>query len=137
MFCKIFIKLSKANAILDNLFMMLSGRTAARKTPRDRIGIQEKPLKETFHGYDTHRAVSLVNIETRYDKYLSEACVMECILFGTDELSFFPCNKNRSFIKKSYINIGGYINQAYVDFRSYEAIMDKQVRPFDVNKCPR
>jgi len=38
------------------------------------------------------RAVSLVNIETRYNKCLSEAGVMECILFEcTDALSFFLC----------------------------------------------
>lgn len=60
---------------------------------------------------------------------------MECILFEcSDALSFFPCNENRSFIKKFYINIGNYINQAYVDFRSHGAIEDKQVRLIDANK---
>lgn len=54
---------------------------------------------------------------------------MEYILFErTGALSFFPYNENRSFIKKSYINIGDYINQTYVDFRSHGTIEDKQVR---------
>lgn len=85
--------------------------------------------------YDTYRAVSLVNIETRYDKYLSEASAMKCILFEcTDALSFFLRNENRSFVKKLYNNIGDYINQGYVDFRPHEAIEVKPVRLIDVNK---
>lgn len=60
---------------------------------------------------------------------------MKCILFEcTDALSFFLCNENRSFIKKLYNNIGDYINQGYINFRSHEAIEAKPVRLIDVNK---
>lgn len=61
--------------ILEDLFTMLSGRTAARKMPRTHRHTGEIIKRNLSWVYDTHRAVSLVNIETRYDKYLSEASV--------------------------------------------------------------
>lgn len=75
------------------------GDIPPRGKRRERIGTQEKSLKETFHGYDTHRAVSLVNIETRYDKYLSEASVMKCILFELYRCTFFFPVRRKPFVR--------------------------------------
>lgn len=92
------IKPFKASGSLHSLFLMLSNVLPHRKH-RERIDEQEKSLEETFHRYDTHRAVSLINTETRYDKYLFEARVMECILSeSVYEQTFIFLTPQKSFV---------------------------------------
>ncbi|EGI58283.1 hypothetical protein G5I_13627 [Acromyrmex echinatior] len=86
-FSAIYIAESQQNHAESSIVGFVDGRTAVRKMLRMHR-IQEKPLKETFHGYDTHRAVSLF---TEIIEYLQTdlAPVIEHILLNAALFAFY------------------------------------------------